>query len=99
MRKEEKSTSTFKKAAHNFFFVCKCVSFCNQLPFLGRHQSSKYPDNGEEWQERTVFVIFFNEKLHFRFVFFFLIKNVWKAVKRLGRGLFFVIFRGMLNLK
>lgn len=30
------------------------------LPFLGRHQSSINPDMGEEWQERTVFVIFFS---------------------------------------
>lgn len=29
------------------------------LPFLGLHQSSISPDNGEEWQERTVFVILF----------------------------------------
>lgn len=30
------------------------------LPFLGLHQSSINPDMGEEWQERTVFVIYFN---------------------------------------
>jgi hypothetical protein len=30
------------------------------LPFLGLHQSSISPDRGEEWQERTVFVIHFN---------------------------------------
>lgn len=29
------------------------------LPFLGRHQSSINPDMGEEWQERTGFVILF----------------------------------------
>lgn len=29
------------------------------LPFLGLHQSSINPDKGEEWQERTAFVILF----------------------------------------
>lgn len=28
------------------------------IPLRGRHQSSIYPDNGEEWHERTEFVIF-----------------------------------------
>lgn len=28
------------------------------VPLRGRHQSSIYPDKGEEWQERTEFVIF-----------------------------------------
>lgn len=45
-------------ASFRYFLSFMC-SFNKNLPFLGRHQSSKYPDNGEEWQERTVFVIFF----------------------------------------
>lgn len=28
------------------------------IPLRGRHQSSIYPDKGDEWQERTKFVIF-----------------------------------------
>ena len=32
------------------------------LPLRGRHQSSIYPDKGEEWQERTIFVIFIKIK-------------------------------------
>lgn len=36
------------------FFLNK---FC--LPLRGRHQSSIYPDKGEEWQERTEVVILF----------------------------------------
>lgn len=41
----------------------KCYDFCLLqiliilVPLRGRHQSSIYPDKGEEWQERTVFVI------------------------------------------
>lgn len=31
----------------------------NCVPLRGRHQSSIYPDKGEEWQERTEFVILF----------------------------------------
>lgn len=30
------------------------------LPFLGLHQSSISPDKGEEWQERTVLLLYFN---------------------------------------
>lgn len=29
------------------------------LPLRGLHQSSIYPDRGEEWQEKTEFVILF----------------------------------------
>lgn len=29
------------------------------IPLRGRHQSSIYPDKGDEWQERTKFVILF----------------------------------------
>jgi len=35
------------------------------VPLRGRHQSSIYPDRGEEWQERTVFVILFHYGLWF----------------------------------
>lgn len=33
------------------------------LPLRGLHQSSIYPDRGEEWQERTEFVILFQYRL------------------------------------
>lgn len=33
--------------------------FVSLVPLRGRHQSSIYPDNGEEWHERTEFVIFY----------------------------------------
>lgn len=41
------------------------------LPFLGLHQSSISPDRGEEWQERTVFVILFQLVSEFAFCIFF----------------------------
>ena len=42
-------------------------TFMLVLPFLGLHQSSISPDNGEEWQERTVFVILFQLISEFAF--------------------------------
>lgn len=38
-----------------YCFECIKMYF---IPLRGRHQSSIYPDNGEEWHERTEFVIF-----------------------------------------
>lgn len=34
------------------------------LPLRGRHQSSIYPDRGEEWQERTAFIKWFSNRVH-----------------------------------
>lgn len=56
-------------AREAIFFAHVHRFFVFKLPFRGRHQSSKYPDNGEEWQERTVFVIFFIKNRKFLVVF------------------------------
>lgn len=49
--------------------VCMCVFISHRyhaLPLRGLHQSSIYPDRGEEWQEKTVFVILFHLLSHWK---------------------------------
>ena len=53
--------------------VCVCLYVCvfishryHALPLRGLHQSSIYPDRGEEWQEKTVFVILFHLLSHWK---------------------------------
>lgn len=66
-RRWKKCILLFAKAAHtpfttvylDVFAFCLDIHCFVSLPFLGLHQSSIIPDSGEEWQERTVFVILF----------------------------------------
>lgn len=92
LRDENFSPEKSKSSKHEIFSTvfeagsAHKSTFILVLPFLGLHQSSISPDNGEEWQERTVFVILF--QLISEFAFFVFMIQFFAQTKCFGKLVF-----------